>query len=164
MTPDMIRKRDEAVASVGKYWYLDFETKEIRRKPQNGVAALNQFFWKKRHTVWQFYVWLRHRQAEEDAMPFPDQIDSDNIPLKGYPKKYELKGGWTIPRNDLAYLTHGPLASEGRHEVLVPETNRWQSFLLVAKQAGILIGAGVTAIGACVRWWSELSIVFAKLF
>lgn len=164
MTPEMIRKCGEAITSVGEFWYLDFKTKEIRRKPQHGLAALKQFLWKKRHTVWQFYVWLRHRQAEPDAMPFPDQIDGDNIPLKGYPKKYELKGGWTIPSSDLAYLTHGPLASEGRHEILVPESNRWQLFLLFAKQAGVLIGATVTGVGACVRWWQEISSVLSYVF
>lgn len=164
MTPEMIRKRDEAIASVGEYWYLDFKTKEIRRKSLHGLASIKQFLWKKRHKVWQFYVWLRHRQAEEDAMPFPNQIDGDNIPLKGYPKKYELKGGWTIPSSDLPYLTHGPLASEGRHEILVPETNRWTLFLLVVKQVGVLIGAAATAIGACVQWWPEISIVISRLF
>ncbi len=164
MTPEIIRKRDEAIVSVGEYWYLDFKTKEIRRKPQSGFAAIKQFLWKKRHTVWQFYVWLRHRQAEADAMPFPNQIDGDNVPLKGYPKKYELKGGWTIPSSDLFYLTHGPLASEGRHDVLVPETNLWKSFLLVVRQAGVLIGAAITCVGACVRWWPEISKVFSFIF
>jgi len=102
-------------------------------------------------------VWLRHRQAESDAMAFPNQISGDPTPLKGFPNKHELKGGWTIPSTDLPFLTHGPLASEGRAEILVPAINRWQSFLLIIKQTGVVVSALATGIGACVRWWPELS-------
>jgi len=164
MTPEFIRKRDAALKSVGEYWYLDFSTKEIRRKRQKGLAAFKQFFWKNRHTVWQFYVWIRHRQAEPDAMAYPNQISGDATPLKGFPNKYELQGGWTIPSTDLPFLTHGPLASEGRVEVLVPAINRWQSFLLFIKQTGIVVSALATGIGACIRWWTELSCLFQYVF
>ncbi len=160
MNPEQIRKRDAALKSVAEYWYLDFSTKEIRRKPQKGLAAINQFFWKKRHTVWQFYVWLRHRQAEPDAMAYPNQISGDSTPLKGFPNKYELQGGWTVPSTDLTFLTHGPLASEGRSEILVPAINSWQSGVLIIKQTGIVLGALITIIGACIRWWPELSSIF----
>lgn len=160
MNPELIRKRDTALKSVAEYWYLDFSTKEIRRKPQKGLAAIKQLFWKKRHTVWQFYVWLRHRQAESDAMAYPNQISGDSTPLKGFPNKYELKGGWTIPSTDLTFLTHGPLASEGRAEILVSAINRWQSGMLIIKQTGVVLGALITIIGACVRWWPELSSIF----
>jgi hypothetical protein len=164
MTPETVRKRDEALSTLGGYWYLDFKTKEIRRKPQHGLALVKQFFWKKRHTVWELYVWLRHRMAEPDAMPFPDPIDGDNIPLKGYPKKYELRNGWTIPSTDLSYLIHGPLASEGRHEILVPETSRLKSFILFAKQTGVVAGAVISIVGACIRWWPELKGLLASVF
>jgi len=46
MTPELIRKRDAALKSVGEYWYLDFSTKEIRRKRQKRLAAFKQFFGK----------------------------------------------------------------------------------------------------------------------
>jgi len=164
MTPEFLRKRDAALKSVAEYWYLDFSTKEIRRRPQTGLAAVKQFFWKKRHTVWQFYVWLRHRQAESDAMAYPNQISGDPTPLKGFPNKHELKGERTIPSTDLPFLTHGPLASEGRSEILVPAINRWQSFFLFIKQTSIIVSALVTGVGACVRWWSELSSVFLYVF
>jgi len=157
MTPEFIRKRDAALKSVGEYWYLDFSTKEIRRKSQTGFAAVKQFFWKKRHTIWQLYVWLRHRQAEPDAMAYPDQISGDPTPLKGFPNKHELKGGWTIPTTDLPFLTHGPLASEGLTEILVPATNRWQQTIFFIKQAGIIVSALIAVAGSCVRWWSEIS-------
>lgn len=49
--------RDEALSTVGVYWYLDFKTKEVRRKPNDGLALVKQFFWKKKHTVGQLYVY-----------------------------------------------------------------------------------------------------------
>ena len=156
MTPEFIRKRDAALESVSEYWYLDFSTKEIRRKPQKEIAAFKQFFWKKKHTVWQLFIWLRHRYTAS----YPNQISGDSTPLKGFPNKYELKGGWTIPSYDLVFLTHGPLASEGRTEILVPAINRWQSALIIIKYTGIILGAIIAIIGACIRWWSELSSIF----
>jgi len=153
MTPEFIRKRDAALKSVGEYWYLDFSTKEIRRKPQTGFAAVQQFFWKKRHTIWQFYVWLRHRQAESDAMAYPNQISGDPTPLKGFQNKHELKNGWRIPSTDRPFLTHGSLASEGRTEILVPATSRWQQFIFIIQQGAILIAVA----GSCIRYWPEIS-------
>ena len=163
MSPEFIRKRDAALKSVREYWYLDFSTKEIRRKPQIGFAAVKQFFWKKRHTIWQFYVWLRHRQAESDAMAFPNQISGDSTPLKGFPNKHELKGGWTIPSSDLPFLTHGPLASEGRAEILVPATSRWQQCILFIKQSGTILSVLIAVVGTCVRYWPEIRIIWGLI-
>jgi hypothetical protein len=148
LTPDLIRRRDKALKSVGDRWYLDFSTKEIRRKPVSGLAAVKQFFWRDRNTVWEFYVWLRHRQAESDAMAFPNQIDGDNLPIKGFPKKYALDGGWTIPPSDLKYLKDGPLASEGLHEILVPPSLGWPRVVSFFKQFApiVTVISGMVAI------------------
>ena len=93
-------------------------------------------------------------------MSYPNQISGDSTPLKGFPNKYELQGGWTIPSYDLAFLTNGPLASEGRTEILVPAINRWKRALIIIKNTGIIIGAIIAIIGACIRWWPELSSIF----
>ena len=71
-------------------------------------------------------MWLRHRQAEEDAILFSNQINTDQVPIKGFPRKYALAGGWTIPESDLKYLRDGPLVSEDLKDVLVPDARDWR--------------------------------------
>jgi hypothetical protein len=92
-TPEQKRKMQEAYDSVDQYWYADLSTQELRRKPLKGFPKFVNFFWKKRHPVWEFYWWLARRRAQEDMMPLNNPIESDNMPIKGFPMKYELKGG-----------------------------------------------------------------------
>jgi len=163
-TPDQQRKMQEAYESVGRYWYTDPATKELRRKPLTGFAGFINFFWKTRHTVWQFYWWLARRRAEEDMMPLDNPIQSDNMPIKGFPMKYELQGGWTIPRSDLKYLIKGPLASQGLNEILVPAALGWQRVWLYVRQFFTVTATAIGVVGAAVRWWPELSALYALAF
>jgi len=156
MTPEQIRKRDHALKSVSEYWYLDFSSKEIRRKNQSLFSTIKHIFKKEKHTVWQFYVWIRHRQAESDAMAFPNQIRGDSIPIKGQPNKYKLSGGWTIPSKDLSFLTHGPLVSEFNNEILVPAKTKWERFVEFIKRAKIIIVVIISIISAIVSYKDEL--------
>jgi len=153
-----------AYESVGKYWYTDFSTKELRRKPLKGFSKLLNLFWKTRHTVWEFYWWLARRRAEEDMIVFGNPIQSDNMPIPGFPMKYELQGGWTISRSDLKYLIKGPLASEGLTEILVPAALGWQRLWLFVRQFAPVVGALIGLVGALVRWWPELSALYALAF
>jgi hypothetical protein len=138
---------------------LDFATKEIRRKPPTGLAAVRQLFWRDRNTVWEFYVWLRHRQAESDAMAFPNQIDGDNLPMKGFPKKYALAGGWTIPQDDLKYLKDGPLASEDRHEILVPASQGVSHVFDFFRQVAPIVTVGSGAVVIATNWATVVSFI-----
>ena len=126
VNPDLARKRNRAIQSVGSRWYLDFDTQEIRRKRMTLFQLLRHVLWPVKNTVWEFYVWLRHRQAEEDATLFSNQINTDQVPIKGFPRKYALAGGWTIPESDLKYLRDGPLVSEDLKDVLVPDARDWR--------------------------------------
>ncbi len=155
-TPDEMRKMQEAYESVGKYWYADLATKELRRRQPTGATKYVDLFWRKRHTVWQFYWWLARRRAQEDMIPLDNPIQSDNMPIRGFPMKYELQGGWTIPRDDLKYLMKGPLASQGLSEVLVPAALGWQRVWLFLRQFGVILGTLITLVGATIRWWPEL--------
>lgn len=159
ITPDQIRCRDRALKSVGERWYLDFSTKEIRRKELSKIQSMRQLLWRDRNTVWEFYVWLRHRQAEPDAMCFSNQIDGDNIPIKGFPKKYCLQGGWTIPRGDLKYLSDGPLASEDLNEVLVPPALGWSRLADILRQFApvVTVVSGIVAIAS--NWGTVLNLL-----
>lgn len=157
-SPDLDRRRDKALQSVGERWYLDFSTKEIRRKPLSGLASIRQFFWRDRNTVLEFYVWLRHRQAELDAMPFSNQIDGDNLPMKGFPIKYALAGGWTIPQADLKYLRDGPLASEDRHEILVPPSRGWLRVLDFFRQFAPVVTVISGTVVVATNWGTVVAI------
>jgi len=86
------------------------------------------------------------------------------MPIKGFPMKYELKGGWTIPRSDLKYLIKGPLASEGLSEILVPAALGWQRFLLYIRQFGTAVSTLIAIAGAFYRWREELAALFALVF
>jgi hypothetical protein len=89
-------------------------------------------------------------------IPLDNPIQSDNMPIRGFPMKYELQGGWTIPRDDLKYLMKGPLASQGLSEVLVPAALGWQRVWLFLRQFGVILGTLITLVGATIRWWPEL--------
>jgi hypothetical protein len=160
VTPDFIRRRDRALQSVGSRWRLDFATKEIRRKPISRFQQLRQFLWREKNTVWEFYVWLRHRQAEPDAMAFPNQIDGDQIPVKGFPTKFSLSGGWTIPLDDLKYLKNGPLVSEDLKEILVPASRGWPRVLEALKQVAPIVTIASGLIAIAVNWSELVQILF----
>ena len=151
---------------MGERWYLDFKTHEIRRKELSTIESIRQLFWRDRNTVWEFYVWLRHRQAEADAMCFSNQIDGDNIPIKGFPKKYALQGGWTIPQDDLKYLSGGPLASEDLHEILVPPALGWSRIADAVRQFApvVTVVSGIVAIASNWSTVIDLALKVANAF
>jgi len=158
-TPDQLRKTKEAFQQVGEYWFVDLNTKELRRKSLSGFKWFTNLFWKKRHSVWEFYWWIRYRQAEPDMTAFENPIHSDNLPILGFPMKYELLNGWTIPKDDLKYLVNGPLASEGLSEILVPHALGWQRVIQFFKQyAAPIISGAVVIFGSILRYWPEISL------
>ncbi len=162
MNPDIARKRNRAIQSVGSRWYLDFDTQEIRHKPMTLFQWLRHVLWPVKNTVWEFYVWSLHRQAKEDAILFPIQIIADQVPIKGLPRKYALTGGWTIPESDLKYLRDGPLVSEDLKDVLVPDARGWLRIVDFFRQVAPVVSilSGLVAIAAD---WPRLLALFAGL-
>lgn len=160
-TPDQQRKIDQAVRLFKEGWYADFATKEIRRKPVSNWRSAVEIFWKRRHPVFAMYWWAKHRFSEPQGMTYAFPLHHDNMPIKGFPVKYELQGGWTIPSTDLKYLMKGPLASEGLAEILVPHALGWERFLLFLKQFGPLVASAIMILGASIRWWPELVKLWA---
>ena len=68
------------------------------------------------------YCWLKwkfHKSDRQNLMAFPFPLEHDNMPIKGYPMKYRLTGGWTIPKQDLIYLSDGPLVTSDFQDILV---------------------------------------------
>jgi hypothetical protein len=155
-TPEQKRRIEKAKTELSEFWYVDFNTKEIRHKESSRLQKFIEIFWKKRNSVGELYWWIKYRFAKEDAMPFHFPIQSDNMPIEGFPMKYELKGGWTIPSNDLKYLTKGPLASEGLSKVLVQHALGWKRVVLLIKQYGPILTGLIAIVGTIVRYWPEL--------
>ncbi|MDP1652385.1 MAG: hypothetical protein Q8L56_06655 [Rhodocyclaceae bacterium] len=148
-TPDQLRNIDNLVKLFDKDWFADTSTKEIRRKPIKGWRRVLDVIWKQKHTVFAMYWWIKHNWASERLIVHHYPMRSDNMPIKGFPVKCELQGGWTIPKADLKYLTHGPLASEGLHEIIVPASHGWRYAFEVFKQFApvVSIAAGAVTIG-----------------
>jgi hypothetical protein len=80
-----------------------------------------------------------------------------NTPIKGFPMKFELQGGWTMPASDLKYFKEGPLASETLGEVLVPASSSATRVLEVVGTFAPILTA-TSAILAIATNWKTASI------
>ena len=78
------------------------------------------------------------------------------MPIKGFPIKYELQGGWSIPSRELTFLASGPLAAEGLHPILVPAKIGWQRLVFWFKQLAPIVSGSIIIIGSLARYWEEL--------
>jgi hypothetical protein len=152
----------QARDDVGRFWYTDLKTKELRRRALKGLPRLIDVFWKKKHTVLQFYWWLAQRRADVDMIVFDNPIQSDNMPIKGFPMKYELLGGWTIPHADLKYLKGGPLAEEGLQRILVPASLGWPRVLEVFRQVAP-IATTLAGIATLTNLWPVVLAVLTGM-
>lgn len=162
ITPDQKRLIQSAITNVARYWHADTQTKEMRRRPVNGLAKLFNFIWPRRHKVRELYWWIAENWASERLIVFKFPMTHDNMPIDGFPMKFELQGGWTIPQSDLKYLYDGPLTTEGRHRILVPANLGWKSIWALAKQFApvFTIIASITTIAVN---FSKLREVWAAL-
>jgi len=117
LTPDEERMKSDWVKQFGEDWEFRAETKEIARKKKPFYLDI----WPKQHQVPIMYLWIKINWSQFSNRNLPFPMDYDNVPkAPGQRVLYALQGGWTIPKNDLNYLTSGPLYSEN-WELLVPE-------------------------------------------
>lgn len=162
-TADQKREIDKAYEQLNTDWFVDTNTKEIRRRERTLVEGLSNFLWPNKHSVWQLYWWLRRLQIEHPIMlALGNPIQSDNMPINGHPMKYELQSGWTIPQADLKFLKDGPLMSENLGKMLVPSSGGLRSVFGFAKQIAPLftIASGTIAI---ISKWPEIVGLFPPL-
>lgn len=148
-TPDQIRTVQSAVSDVSQHWYADTSTKEIRRHTPRGLSRAIDLVWPHKHQVRELYWWIAENWASETLILFHFPMRHDNMPLDGFPMKFELQGGWTIPQSDIRYLKDGPLAAEGLHNILVPANLGWMRILEFGKQIApvfTIVGVLVTII------------------
>ena len=151
-SPDQVRRVNAAVADVERYWYVDTQTKEIRRRRRQGVLKLLDFVWPHKHKVLELYWWIAENWASGDLIIFDFPMTHDNMPLEGFPMKFELQGKWTIPFGDIKFLTDGPLASEGLNRILVPANLGWRHVLELGKQLAPLFTIGTGLVGLVVNY------------
>ena len=163
MTPEHERNINKCKKKFEDNWYVDFDTKEIRRKPMSRTNRIKNFFWKDRFSIFSLYWWCKHRWVEGNAMAFPFPIQSDNMPISGFPMKYELQGGWTIPTSERKYLYKGPLASENLDTVIVPHLLGFQRFVSFLDQIKSIAMIFIPIVGLCIRYWTEISKIYASL-
>lgn len=164
-TPDQDRRIKSAIGEVDQYWFADTQTKEIRRKALGGFERSCNLIWPRKHKVRELYWWVTENWAKERLIVFDFPMNHDNIPLDGFPMKFELQGGWTIPQSDRKYLTDGPLASEGLHKILVPANLGWRRALEGAKQiapvftiVGVLVTIAVNLPRLKAIWQSLMNV------
>ncbi|TYA78534.1 hypothetical protein [Seonamhaeicola marinus] len=141
-TPEQKREIEKIYSELNKYWFLDYKTKEIRRRlPENWKQKLGNFFWKKRNTVEELFWWVDRYFANNmeativEAFP----IKCDGMEIKGFPMKYKLSSGYKIPKKELKYLKNGPLANEALNEILVTHSIGWNKIVLIFKQYGWIV-------------------------
>ena len=95
MTPSDDRKKEMGIKSFDQYWYIDPKTNEVRHKPPKGWSKVLDFIWRKKHKVSDMYWWTR-RKLHVEFIVEQDILDHDNIPIRGFPRKYRMKNNWTI--------------------------------------------------------------------
>ena len=156
ITPEHKRNINKCIKKFEANWYADFETKEIRRKPMSRMTRIKNFFWKDRFSICSLYWWCRHRWLEGNAAKYPFPIQSDNMPISGFPMKYELQGGWTIPTCELKFLYKGPLVSENLDAVVVPHLLGFQMLLSFLDQIKSIAMIFIPIFGLCIRYWTEI--------
>ena len=152
LTPDRIRQIESMIDAFDRDWYFDTGTKEIRRKARDLRGRLLDMFWRPRHTVKAMYFWVNRNWSSATMMVYDFPLRHDNTPIKGFPMKFELQGGWTIPASDLRYLTEGPLAGEKLREVLVPASSLGTRLLDAARKYVPILTAAGTILGIATNW------------
>ena len=162
LTPSESRKREKDIQSFDEHWYVDTKTSEIRHKPLERMAKFIDLFWRKRHRVSDLYWWTVRKWWSEDMAPFSKPIEHDSVPITGFPRKYQLQNGWTIPSEDLRYLFEGPLVDETGHEILVRHQSKFRTFVSLLSQLRPLSWIIVLGLG-CVRYRQEILLLWNKL-
>lgn len=159
ITPDREREIQTAIDAFDRDWHINTNTHEICLKKRSVLRKFCDIVWKKKHSVLAMYWWVNLNWSSASMMMYKFPMTHDNMPIKGFPIKAEMQGGWTIPKSDLRFLKDGPLTTEGRHEVLVSANTWWQSVNKIFPALVISLGLVGTVIGITVDWGNFVKIV-----
>ncbi len=151
LSPSELRKRNKAIQYFDEHWYIDTQTYEIRHKQLSIFSRITDLYW------WSSAKWYELR-----LMPYPDAIKRDDVPIIGFPRKHQLKNGWTIPAEDLKYLTVGPLVDESGQKTLVKHQSTIKKTVSVFSQLRPLSWIFPLFL-ACYRYKNEISDLWIQL-
>jgi hypothetical protein len=162
ITPDREREIQTAIEAFDVDWYINTNTHEICLKKRSVLRKFCDIFWKKKHSVIAMYWWVNLNWSSASMMMYKFPMTHDNMPIKGFPIKAEMQGGWTIPKSDLKFLKNGPLTSEGLQEILVPASTGLMYVFELTKQFAplVTISAGLVTIAT---HWETVRGVYAHI-
>ncbi len=161
LTPEQQRNIDKERKSFEKSWYLDLATIEIRHKKIPWWQYPINLIYTKKNSIFSMYWYLKHeRLNNEKSRGFDFPLINDQIPIKGQPGKYQLKGFWNIPKQDLKFLSGGPLADQNMN-LLVPPDFVFRNFCLNMIPVVKILTAILGMVGACIKWWPQIKTLFA---
>jgi hypothetical protein len=156
MSPEEQRRIKKAIEKVDQFWTIDFNNLEIRHKPIiSRLKRFFNFFWKKKVTVMELYRWVQSRLADDVGIAYPIAMESDRVPIVGYPRKFRLLNDWSIAKKDLKYIIDGPLSTQDYKTILVDHNvglGRVKKFL---SQYGAIVTTFAATIGI-IKWILEL--------
>ena len=158
LTPSEARKREKRIERFGKSWFINPLTFEIRHRESNLFQKIIELFWRKKYKVFDLYWWAVRKWGGEEMITFPDAIKQDDISIKGFPRKYQLVNGWSIPKEDIKYLDGGPLADEIGN-VIVKYQSVLQKYVSVVSQLKPLSWI-VGCLLMCIRYRVEIKMIF----
>jgi len=161
LTPSEERKRKKQIDDFEKGWYADPSTSEIRHKKLSKFQKFLNLFWKKKYKVSDMYWWSSWKWYGWNMMPYADAVKHDDIPIKGFPRKYQLVNGWSIPKEDLDYLYEGPLIDENGN-ILVKHQSGLQKFVSIISQLKPLSWI-VMFVLFCIRFRDEIAVFLQYL-
>ena len=155
-----MRKIEALAQRFADDWYLDLSTVEIRHKPVPWYFKTLEIIWRKKHSVFSMYWFLKkERLNNEKSRGFDFPLKHDNMPIKGVPMKYNLMGKWSIPKEDLKYLYAGPLTDQ-QDQLLVQPDQGFKKFVRIFVPTMKVAGAIIALSGICIRYKNELSALF----
>lgn len=114
----MARKTE--IEAVESQWCRDLKRQELLLCNCSRLSRLRMRVLGKRTKVEHLYRWLQAWLSTQEGMVFKNGVVRDSIHVHGVPRKYQLKGGWSVRESDLPFLSHGPLVAADGKTILVP--------------------------------------------
>ena len=162
MTPADERRIESAIKSFDEHWYIDANTSEVRRHSLKGWYIFLDLFWRKKNKVFDLYWWSQSKLDSVDMIHLENIIEHDDVPIKGFPRKYRMLNDWTIPPEDLKFLYEGPLVDSSRHQILVKHQSSFKKIISIASQLRPLSFL-IPLIVFSYKYWREIEEIWGKI-
>ena len=120
-TPRKQKRREKLIQHFSEDWTYEIsDVPTIRYRRHSGLKGIWQRLFGRKHTIFALYWFFKHEyRLNEELRKFQFPVAHDNMPVQGFPFKYEMHGRWHIDDDDLKYLYGGPLIDQ-QGELMVP--------------------------------------------